>query len=279
MEELIMHTDLIFNSNSPQTLARRLLVNVAASLILAVAQPTLAQTQQKTFASAEQASQALYEAVLNEDDRAVMGILGAAPELTSTGNDEEDKLDRERFAEKYREMHRLVREPDGFIVLYVGAENWPFPIPLIATDGKWHFDSESGSQEIMAREVGENESVAIEVCRTMSETNSRDTKSTTVDDSLVQFARNLLTPENARSPTSEPFHGYYFRVLKERSGEMMAVAYPTEYRISGVMTFVLSGGTLYQRDLGPQTATTAKKIDGKPNGKWISVKTPVSPRT
>jgi hypothetical protein len=279
MEELIMHTDLIFNSNSPQTLARRLLVNVAASLILAVAQPTLAQTQQKTFASAEQASQALYEAVLNEDDRAVRGILGAAPELTSTGNDEEDKLDRERFAEKYREMHRLVREPDGFIVLYVGAENWPFPIPLIATDGKWHFDSESGSQEIMAREVGENESVAIEVCRTMSETNGRDTKSTTVDDSLVQFARNLLTPENARSPTSEPFHGYYFRVLKERSGEMMAVAYPTEYRISGVMTFVLSGGTLYQRDLGPQTATTAKKIDGKPNGKWISVKTPVSPRT
>jgi hypothetical protein len=279
MEELIMHTDLIFNSNSPQTLARRLLVNVAASLILAVAQPTLAQTQQKTFASAEQASQALYEAVLNEDDRAVRGILGAARELTSTGNDEEDKLDRERFAEKYREMHRLVREPDGFIVLYVGAENWPFPIPLIATDGKWHFDSESGSQEIMAREVGENESVAIEVCRTMTETNGRDAKSTTVDDSLVQFARNLLTPENARSATSEPFHGYYFRVLKERSGEMMAVAYPTEYRISGVMTFVLSGGTLYQKDLGPQTATTAKKIDGKPNGKWISVKTPVSPTT
>ena len=274
-----MHTDLIFNGNSPQTLARRLLVNVAASLILAVAQPTLAQTQQKTFASAEQASQALYEAVLNEDDRAVRGILGAARELTSTGNDEEDKLDRERFAEKYREMHRLVREPDGFIVLYVGAENWPFPIPLIATDGKWHFDSESGSQEIMAREVGENESVAIEVCRTMTETNGRDAKSTTVDDSLVQFARNLLTPENARSATSEPFHGYYFRVLKERSGEMMAVAYPTEYRISGVMTFVLSGGTLYQKDLGPQTATTAKKIDGKPSGKWISVKTPVSPRT
>jgi len=274
-----MHTDLIFNSNSPQTLARRLLVNVAASLILAVAQPTLAQTQQKTFASAEQASQALYEAVLNEDDRAARGILGAARELTSTGNDEEDKLDRERFAEKYREMHRLVREPDGFIVLYVGAENWPFPIPLIATDGKWHFDSESGSQEIMAREVGENESVAIEVCRTMTETNGRDAKSTTVDDSLVQFARNLLTPENARSATSEPFHGYYFRVLKERSGEMMAVAYPTEYRISGVMTFVLSGGTLYQKDLGPQTATTAKKIDGKPNGKWISVKTPVSPTT
>jgi len=279
MEELIMHTDLIFNSNSPQTLARRLLVNVAASLILAVAQPTLAQTQQKTFASAEQASQALYEADLNEDDRAVRGILGAARELTSSGNDEEDKLDRERFAEKYREMHRLVREPDGFIVLYVGAENWPFPIPLIATDGKWHFDSESGSQEIMAREVGENESVAIEVCRAMSETNGRDAKSTTMDDSLVQFARNLLTPENARSATSEPFHGYYFRVLKERSGEMMAVAYPTEYRISGVMTFVLSSGTLYQKDLGPQTAAKAKKIDGKPNGKWISVKTPVSPTT
>jgi hypothetical protein len=271
MEELIMHTDLIFNSNSSRTLARRLLVNVAASLILAAAQPILAQTQQKTFASAEQASQALYEAVLNEDDRAVKGILGAAPELTSTGNDEEDKLDRERFAEKYREMHRLVREPDGFIELYVGAENWPFPIPLIATDGNWHFDSDSGSQEIMAREVGENESIAIEVCWTMSETNGRDTKSSTADDSVVQFARNLPTPENASSATSKPFHGYYFRILKERSGETVVVASPTEYRISGVMTFVLSGGTLYERDLGPQTATAAEKIEGKPNGKWIRV--------
>jgi hypothetical protein len=133
-----MHTNLILNGNRSRTVARRLIVNVVAWLITAKAQPTLAQTQQKTFASAEQASQQLYEAVRSKDDQAVQAILGAAPELTSTGNDEEDKLERERFAQKYQEMHRLVREADGSMVLYVGAENWPFPIPLVATNGKWH---------------------------------------------------------------------------------------------------------------------------------------------
>jgi hypothetical protein len=268
MEKMSMRTNVIFNLLRSEISLRAVLVNLAASLILTAAQPSLAQAQQEAFASPEQASKALYEAVRNKDDKAVQGIFG---ELASTTDQDQDKLERERFAQKYQEMHRLVREPDGFIVLYVGAENWPFPIPLIATDGKWHFDSDSGSQEIMAREVGENESIAIEVCRTMSETNGRDTKSSTADDSVVQFARNLPTPENASSATSKPFHGYYFRVLKERSGETVVVASPTEYRISGVMTFVLSGGTFYERDLGPQTATAAEKIEGKPNGKWIRV--------
>ena len=69
-------------------------------------------------------------------------------------------LERERFARKYEEMHRLVREPDESMALYIGAENWPFAIPLIEADGKWRFDSDSGAQEVLAREVGENESLA-----------------------------------------------------------------------------------------------------------------------
>ena len=82
-------------------------------------------------------------------------------EVTSSSDDVEDKLEREQFSRKYQEMHRLVQEPDGSTLLYIGAENWPFPIPLVSKNGAWHFDSETGTQEIKFRRIGENEATAI----------------------------------------------------------------------------------------------------------------------
>ena len=93
--------------------------------------------------------------------RGLEAILGAGTEVTSSNDDVEDKLERERFSQKYQEMHRLVREPDGLTVLYIGAENWPFPIPLVSKNGAWYFDSDSGLEEILFRTVGENEVTAI----------------------------------------------------------------------------------------------------------------------
>lgn len=263
----------MLNTSGSHSVSRYLAVNFVATLILSFSQPTLAQTKAKNFASAEQASQALYEAVRDKDDRALREILGG-PELTSSGDDERDKLEREQFAQKYAEMHRLVREPNGATVLYVGAENWPFPIPLAAAHGEWHFDADAGSDEIVAREIGENESSAIEVCRATNKVNGTVTgsASATATDSAVQFAHTLVGSENGASGSSEPFHGYYFRIVKERSGETTVVAYPTEYRSSGVMTFVATGNTVYERDLGPQTASAAETIHSKPKGKWNQVK-------
>ena len=125
----------MLNTSGSPSVTRYIALNFVATLILSFSQPTLAQTVAKTFASAEQASQALYEAVRNKDDQALQAILGG-PELSSSGDEERDKLEREQFAQKYEEMHRLVREPDGSAVLYVGAENWPFPVPLVSTDGR-----------------------------------------------------------------------------------------------------------------------------------------------
>ena len=86
-------------------------------------------------------------------------------DVTSSGDALEDKLEREQFSRKYEEMHRLVREPDGTTVLYIGAENWPFPVPLVSKNGEWHFDSDSGKKEILARRIGENELTAIQICK------------------------------------------------------------------------------------------------------------------
>src|SRR3981081_932945 len=136
---------------------------VASSVALSFAQ----KSSQTTFPSAEAASHALFVAVQSDNDQAVTQVLGGETELVSTDDSAEDKLEREHFAKKYEEMHRLVREPDGTTVLYVGAENWPFPIPLASKNGAWHFDSEAGSGEILCRRSGENATPGIHVrfCR------------------------------------------------------------------------------------------------------------------
>src|ERR1700722_8726326 len=142
-----------------------LLLIVLLILVAGLAGSSLAQELQPTrFFSPAEASAALFQAAQNEDEQALEEILGAGKEVASSNDEVEDKLEREQFTQKYKEMHRLVLEPDGNTVLYIGAENWPFPVPLVSKDGAWHFDSDAGMQEITFRRVGENETTAIEVC-------------------------------------------------------------------------------------------------------------------
>jgi hypothetical protein len=104
------------------------------------------KSTQESFSSAEAASHALLVAVQSDNEQALARILGGGTELVSTDDRAEDKLEREQFAKKYEEMHRLVREPDGSTVLYVGAENWPFPVPLASSAGTWYFDAAAGEE-------------------------------------------------------------------------------------------------------------------------------------
>src|SRR6202140_3048724 len=134
-------------------------------LVVGFANSSFAQeAQPKTFASPGEATKALFEATQKQDEQALEAILGAGKEVTSSSDEVEDKLEREQFSKKYRELHRLVQEADGSTVLYIGAENWPFPIPLVAKNGAWYFDSKTGAQEIKFRRIGENEATAIQVC-------------------------------------------------------------------------------------------------------------------
>src|SRR5260370_2765957 len=117
-----------------------------------------------TFHAAVEASQALFQEVQGNNEQAIANILGGPTELTSSGEKGQDKLDRELFAQRYQEMHRLGREADGSVTLYIGAENWPFPIPLVQKNGSWHFDSDAGQKEVLFRRIGENELIAIATC-------------------------------------------------------------------------------------------------------------------
>jgi len=207
------------------------------------------QAHQRTYPSAEDAAQALFLAVQAGDEPGLSQVLGGDSKLFSAGDKDEDDLDRRTFLAKYREMHRLAREPDGTI-LYLGAENWPFPIPIVSKKDAWSFDAQTGTREILFRRIGANESFAIDVCQALARADQVDP---------AAFLGNRV-----------PFHGYYFRALPVSGKHASFVAYPAEYRSSGVMTFIVEdGGVVYERDLGPDTAKAAGRITNeKPDSTW-----------
>jgi Protein of unknown function (DUF2950) len=260
-------------NSSPSAISGASVLTAVALLVLCCSQLSLAQqSQTRTFASAREASQALYEAVKNNDEPAMDAILGAGPELTSSGSDNDDKFNHQQFVQKYQQMHRLVREADGTTTLYIGAENWPFPIPLVSKSGKWYFDADAGAQEIVARRIGEDETIALQMCQAMVSASRNETTPTT-DGALNDYAHHLIAAaKGSAAPENELFHGYYYRVIPEKPGHAQLVAYPADYRVSGVMTFIVTpDGSVYEKDLGPQTPTLAQRIQGKPTGNWAPV--------
>jgi len=124
------------------------------------------QLGQKTFSSPEAASNALVTAVQSNDESAMLDILGPdGKQIVSSGDETEDAHSRANFVQRYQEMHRLVKEPDGTTTLYIGAKNWPTPIPLVNQGDSWYFDTEAGKKEILYRRIGRNEISTIRVCQ------------------------------------------------------------------------------------------------------------------
>src|ERR1700675_4925061 len=136
-------------------------------LAACVPTPSMApQPRQKTFSSPEEASHALGTAAQNNDEKAMIEIIGPeGKQIVSSGDDAEDAQSRANFVQRYREMHRLVKEPDGTTVLYIGAHNWPSPIPLAHKGNSWYSETEAGKKEILYRRIGRNELSAIRVCQ------------------------------------------------------------------------------------------------------------------
>jgi len=267
LEKKVMRTKNMKFGTVWKKLAWVLASVVALLVLLAYAELSFAQgSEAKTFSSPAEASNALFNAVQRNDDQALESILGGK-EISSCGDQVEDRLERERFTQKYEEMHRLVQEADGSTVLYVGAENWPFPVPLVSSHGVWYFDPKAGKQEILFREVGENETTAIRVSDAFVTAKKQDKTTATGDDPISQYAEELLADAN----TTSPFHGYYFRPVRGNSatatgGKNMAaaalVAYPAEYGSSGVTTFIVTqDGVVREKDLGPKTETLAPKME------------------
>src|SRR5438270_3705951 len=228
------------NRNSRPRLIRMMAAIIFSLVMLGFAQVSFAQqSASKTFASAGEASNALFKAVQNDDEQALQAILGAGKEVTSSSDAIEDKLERDGFVQKYQEMHRLVREPDKTTVLYVGAENWPFPIPLVSQNDRWHFDSEAGRNEILCRRIGDNEAMTIGAFRLLVLAQQEHLARSLDADSVPAYATRFVgvkgayngldwqtdgalpealvnagvSDEAGAAISAVPYYGYYFRIL------------------------------------------------------------------
>ena len=280
----------------------------AVAILFAACFPTRCMAQQpgqKTFSSAEEATNALVMAVQADDKTMMLDILGPdGKQIISSGDETEDANSRANFVKRYQEMHRLVKEPDGATVLYIGAHNWPAPIPLVHKGNSWYFDTEAGKKEILYRRVGRNELSAIRVCQELVAAQKEYSAE------HKEYAQKIFSDEGQhnglyweaaegepqspigplvasavaqgyakrRDGTPTPYRGYYFHILKRQgknapggaknyvvNGKMTEgfafVAYPAEYRSSGVMTFIVSeDGVVYQKDLGRKTDVLAKAM-------------------
>ena len=275
---------------------------------------------QELFASPSRAVQALEDTLKATDKTALLRILGpGAKDVVWSGDAEEDRRSVDQFVKKYAEMHRLQTEPDGFTRLYVGAENWPYPIPLARAGLTWFFDTKAGREEILDRRVGRNELTVIDVCGEMAAAEKEYFGAAHGNEPAGAYAQRILSSagrENglywppgtgkAESPLGpfiakaeaegydqdvtqkpEPFHGYFYRVFHGQgpsakggaksyivNGRMTGgfgfLAFPAEYRSSGVMTFMVGAdGVVYQKDLGPKTAELVKSISTyNPDASW-----------
>jgi hypothetical protein len=267
-----------------------------------------AETPQTKFATPAEAGKALQSAVQAKDDTAVTQILGPkAKALVSSGDPAEDAAAADSFAKKYDRMNRWVSMTDGSQVLYIGADNYAFPIPLAQDpSSKWYFNAAAGDEELRTRRIGRNELLAMDTCRLIAHAeelyhqNSHQYTNTIVSTpgkqdglywevaagqapsplgSLNQFAKGVFEL-GAPSKTAD-FNGYSFRILpaqgkatKGVDGKGFAiVASPVTYQHSGVMTFILGrDGILHEQDLGPQTTDIAASIkEYNPANGWAQV--------
>ncbi|HXB72963.1 MAG TPA: DUF2950 domain-containing protein [Candidatus Acidoferrales bacterium] len=296
-------------------------VALALAITMAIAMPAAPQASQPTFGTPQEAAQAIMDAAEHNDTAALLKLFGpGGKDIVESGDPTADTQSRAEFARTAHEKLKINQDPSNpnRAALSIGAQDWPFPVPLVRKDGKWHFDAPAGKVEILAHRIGENEVNAVEVCRGYVEAQMEYAAREHDKGGVLEYAQKIVSSpgkedglywegaskslvpkafvnaaaanvaEGARK--LDRYHGYYFRILKAQGpdapggafdyvvkGKMIGgfalVAYPAEYAVSGVKTFVVNHqGTVYEKDLGPNTAALARQMARiNPDKSWRPV--------
>jgi hypothetical protein len=283
-------------------------------------QPESQKSAQLTFKSPEEAGAAFYQAAKSGDQAALLAIFGEnSQNVLLSGDAVKDKDTLLGFVGSYDQMHRWREIKVGGEILYIGPDNYAFPIPLGQNPaGQWYFDTAAGRDEILARRIGKDELAAIAACLAIADAQNKYFSQIRDGDKTKQYAQKFISdegkqdglywPVSAGQPPSpfedvrdfakaagysnagdkpQPFNGYYYRFLTKQgagakggakdfivngkmTGGFAAVAYPADYRNSGIMTFIVGkDGIVYQKDLGEKTAAVAQAMtDYDPGDGW-----------
>jgi len=242
---------------------------VTTIFILAWSMPAFAAPSQKLFSSPEDAVKALNDAVNAKNSNALDKIFGPSGKDLRSGDEVQDAAEFVEFAKYLAQKSELVKESDSKIILHIGNESWPFPVPIVKYNDKWFFDTEAGKEETLNRRIGENELTAILVCRTYVKAQREYVLKDWDGDGIFAYAQKLRSDKGRRnglfwrsapgqelSPLGElvaqawhegykknrkafkeappsPFHGYYFRILTGQGKNVPGGAY--SYLVNGNM--------------------------------------------
>jgi len=252
------------------------------------AKPDAATSQpaQKEFDTPQQAVDSLLQAAEAFDAAALKEILG--PDSEDLITSEDPVMDKNRalaFVAKAKEKNSIQPDPKNAnrVVLSVGNDDFPVPIPIVKSKGKWHFDTKAGRNEILLRRIGTNELDAIEVCRGFVEAQKEYAEDKHDDSTVNQYAQRIIStpgkhdglawqnPDGtwegpvgeavakaleqgySNPERSQPYHGYYFKVLTGQGpaapmGQM-------DFVVKGAMIggFALAAAPAQYRVTGVQT--------------------------
>ncbi len=286
-----------------------------AAIVAVTAFLHAAPATQSTFSTPQEAAQALIAASEKNDSAALLKIFGpGGKDIAESGDPASDKEHRAHFATLANQKLQFIKDPGDPLrtVLFVGNDEWPFPVPLADKDGKWRFDSDRGRLEVLARRIGRNEMNALQVVRGFAEAEFQYAAEDHDKDGILEYAQRIVSTQAKQDglywdgativPASfakaaeswaqtgqkrAPYHGYYYKVLKAQGpdaeggafdyvvkGKMIGgfalVAWPAEYGVSGIRTFIVNHHcVVYEKDLGPNTGALARQmIRFNPDKSW-----------
>lgn len=243
-----------------------LLLRIQMTLMLCVFAVTgfNGASAQERFDNPDQAVSALIDAAKAADKQKMLQVLGPkGRQVVSSGDPVADRTAREKFVAAFDSKHALDADGDDKATLVIGDDAWPFPIPLVRSDGKWSFDTSAGLDEILRRRVGRNELFAIQVMLAYVQAQNEYASLDPAGLGPHVYAQRILSSKGKKdglywptasgeepSPLGElaakasaegykagaapiPFHGYYFRILKRQGPEAPGGAY--DYVVKGKM--------------------------------------------
>ena len=245
----------------------RFLAATVVVMILTLAGMTAdAALKQKGFASAEEAVRAFAVALRSNDEKELLAIFGpTAKELIFSGDPVSDKQRNERFVSRFDQKNSLSKEGDR-MVLIVGEQDWPFPIPLVKKGDQWIFDTKAGKEEILNRRIGENELSTVQTLLAVVDAQREYAMNDRDNDGILEYAEKFRSDPGKKNglywETKEgeepsplgplvaqarekgyekkqsggkpsPYYGYYYRILKAQGKNAQGGAY--NYMVKGKM--------------------------------------------
>jgi hypothetical protein len=282
---------------------------------------TAAAKGPETFDSPQHAATALVAAAEQFDVDSLIAIFGPGGEdIVLTGEYPQDRQRALDFSVEAKEKHGVLLDSTdaGRAFVVVGNEHWPFPVPIVKRGDQWSFDASAGRQELLFRRIGYNELGAIQICHRYVDAQQDFALEKRKGYDVHQYAQLVVSTPGTRdglawqnadgswggplgaeiahaiaqgySAAAEPYHGYFFKILKGQGpaaplgamdfvvegvmiGGFGLVAAPAEYRETGVKTFIVShDGVVYQKDLGPATLEEFQKLERfNPDTSWAPV--------